>query len=316
MENSNLPITWNISIPVLKNPLLWFQLLMISMVISSFMFALLVGLNLFEQDWQQIPLSILVALIVGAGFFLVFGLIAMVFFSGGISTSYVLDEKYIQQYTLRKENKWSKVLLILGFLSGNRAAITATGAGLLAKSREVFSVGWKDIIQVEFIPKLNEIRFKNQWRTIMQLVCPSEGYEKIQNIVNKKISNQRNKKSQIINNDIIAPKKMLLSILAIVFGIFLFADLPVHYVGIFSIATIILALMVIWVKGLMKRIVAIFLMLIPVLAILGAYYYAEIDFTAPGSNYAFIIEIVAIGFFMGLAMSALLKNRDKILLPK
>ncbi len=60
MENQplNTPEQWDINISILKNPLLWFQLLMVALLASSYLTLLMVGINLFEYHWEDIPASL------------------------------------------------------------------------------------------------------------------------------------------------------------------------------------------------------------------------------------------------------------------
>ncbi|HOP22952.1 MAG TPA: hypothetical protein PK055_06835 [Gammaproteobacteria bacterium] len=266
------------------------------------------GLNLIEQDWQQIPASASVAFIISIGFYVVFGLISFLFFHHGVSTSYHLDENSIQQFTQNKQSKWTKLLLVLGFLTGNRAALTATGAGLLAKSRELISTDWDDLTHADFFPTRNEIRLKNNWRTVMQVVCEEDDFESIKQIIKQQIKNK-----PILNRDVNSdhtslPKKVVLSLLILILGSFLFIRLPVHYVGSFALATIVTALFSVWGQGRLKTIMGGLLFLMPLLAVFGAYHYREIDFNKAGSEYAFMIEILIILYFIGLSIGVLFKR--------
>lgn len=302
------PVIWDIKLPILKNPLLWFQLFIIGFVVFVFMFLLLVGINLFEYQWQEIPTSIVVAATIGGGFFVVLSLTALLLFGRGVPTSYVLAEDHIEQHTLRKQSKIAQFLPYLGILTGNSAALTAKGAGLLAKSREVIGVVWKDVNKVEFFPQRNEIHLKNDWRTVIQVICPSEQYNTIKQIISKKVTTNKQQLTKQQTTPSNFPQKWMLSLFIVVAGALLFIRLPIHYVGIFTIATIISAFLALWTTGLKKHFFALALLLLPVIAVTAAYFYREVSFTRPGAIYAFIIEVISIGFFMLLSLSILFKK--------
>lgn len=52
------PTQWEVNISILNNPLLWFQLFMVALISSSYLTLLLVGFNLFEHAWDDIPASL------------------------------------------------------------------------------------------------------------------------------------------------------------------------------------------------------------------------------------------------------------------
>ena len=92
-SSDTIPIEWDINISILKNPLLWFQLFMVVLISTSFLLLLLVGLNLYENNWEDIPSSLAVVSIIGSGLFLAFSLILILMYGRGIPTKYVLQDE-------------------------------------------------------------------------------------------------------------------------------------------------------------------------------------------------------------------------------
>lgn len=131
---------WEVNISILKNPLLWFQLVMVALISSSYLILLLVGLNLFENHWEDIPASLSVGILMAGGLFIAFSLILILMNWRGIPTKYILKDKYIEQHTLVRGKKTAGLLSLFGILSGKSAGYTAAGATLLASSREQIAV--------------------------------------------------------------------------------------------------------------------------------------------------------------------------------
>jgi len=194
-RKSKLPMQWDINISILKNPLFWFQLFMVSFIPASYLILLLVGLNLFEYHWDDIPASLSVGLIIGGGLFIAFSLVLFLMRWRGIPTTYVLKDKHIEQHTLARGKKTVGLLSLLGILSGRSAGYTAAGATLLARSRELIAIEWKDATRLEVFPSRNEIQLHNNWRTIMQIVCPADQFDNILHFIQQKT--EKNKLSEV-----------------------------------------------------------------------------------------------------------------------
>jgi len=297
-----VPLVWDINISILRNPLLWSQLFIVVLLSSSFLLFLLVGLNLYENHWEDIPSSLLVFLSIGGGLFLALSLIAFLMFGRGIPTKYVLRDGYIEQHTLSRGKKAVGVFGLFALLSGKNAGYTAAGASLLAHSREQIAVAWKDVSQLKVFPKRKEIQLHNEWRTTMQVVCPDDQFDKILEIIKQKTGQQSIQKKVKENSETPFAHKMILSLLTLVFGLFLFPRLPIHFVGIFAIATMLFALLALWSNGLKKRIFGGILFLLPLIGVGLAFVVGEVDFSQSGAIYALIIELMILGFFLLLGL--------------
>ncbi len=303
----NTPEQWDINISILKNPLLWFQLLMVALLASSYLMLLMVGINLFEYHWEDIPASLGVGLVVGGGLFIALSLVLFVMNWRGIPTKYVLQDKHIEQHTLARGKKTAGLLSIFGILSGKSAGYTAAGATLLATSREQIAVEWKDATSLKVFPKRNEIQLHNEWRTVMQVICPENQFDNILQFIQQKT--EKNKLPEKVKENTETPfaKKVILSIFSLIFGVFLFPRLPIHYVGVFSIATMIFAFLALWSTGLKQRIFGGVLFLLPIIGVSLAFLAGEVDLSHQGAIYALIIELIALGFFLVLGLGVVLK---------
>ncbi len=301
--SSMIPLEWDINISILHNPLLWFQLFITALLSSSFLLFLLVGLNLYENHWEDIPSSLLVFSIMGGGLFLALSLITLLLFGRGIPTKYVLRDEYIEQHTLSKGKKAVGVFGLFALLSGKNAGYTATGASLLAHSREQIAVAWKDVFELQVFPKRKEIQLHNEWRTTMQIVCPNDQFNKILQTIEKKTEKNHKREKESEKKETPFAIKVILSLLTLVLGIFLFPRLPIHFVGIFTIATMLFAFLALWSSGFKKRVFAAILFLLPIIGVGLAFVVGEVDFSQSGAIYALIIELIILGFFLLLGLS-------------
>ena len=303
----NTPEQWDINISILKNPLLWFQLLMVAFLASSYLMLLMVGINLFEYHWEDIPASFGVGLVVGGGLFIALSLVLFVMNWRGIPTKYVLQDKHIEQHTLARGKKTAGLLSLFGILSGKSAGYTAAGATLLARSREQIAVEWKDASHLKVFPRRNEIQLHNEWRTVMQVVCPEDQFDSILQFIQQKTKQYKvvEKKKGSIETPF--AKKLILSLFAIIFGVFLFPRLPIHYVGIFSIASIIFALLALWSSGFKQRVFGGVLALLPIVGIALAFIVGEVDMSHSGAIYALLLELLFLSFFLLLGFAILFK---------
>jgi hypothetical protein len=298
---------WETNISILKNPLLWFQVMMVALLSSSYILLLLLGFNLFESQWEDIPASFIVASFVAAGFFLAFSVVLFLMYWRGIPTRYILEENSIEQYTLKRSKKTAGVLSVFGMLSGNKSAYTLAGTTLLAQSREKIAVEWKEVTHLLVFPKRNEIQLRNEWRTIMQVVCPPEQFDGIQQFIQQKTENNRLPEMVKENTSTPFEKKVVLSIFSLIFGVFLFPRLPIHYVGIFAIATMLFGLLVLWSSGVKQRIFAGILFILPIIGVVLAFVWGEVDMSKQGAVYALLIELLMLGYFMLLALMVTFK---------
>jgi len=204
---------------------------------------------------------------------------------------------------LNRGKKAAGLLGLFALLSGKNAGYTAAGASLLAHSREQIAVAWKDVFEVQVFPKRKEIQLHNEWRTTMQVVCPNDQFDKILQIIKKKTEKNHKIEKEAEKRETPFAKKVMLSLLTLVLGIFLFPRLPIHFVGIFTIATMLFALLSLWSNGFKKRIFAGILFLLPLIGVGLAFIVGEVDFSQSGAIYALIIELMILGFFLFLGLS-------------
>ncbi|NOY23094.1 MAG: hypothetical protein GXO70_06255 [Acidobacteria bacterium] len=294
---------WEIKIPVFKNPLLWCQLFIVSFLSSGFVLVLLVGLNLFEYHWEEIPNSFLVWAILAGGIFLAFAVILMLLFRG-VVTRYTISEKGVVQETLTPYRKFAKKVPFLALLFGGKQGITTAGAGMLAKSREVIFAPWKDISLVELYPSRMEIRLKNQWRTVMQIICLPENYREIAELAQRSVSIKPGEGPDSVFFQVV------FTFLTLLLGVALFPRLPIHVPGVFVILMMLLfAFPTIWSTTKLRKISAAIILITLLAGVFLAFYFGEVDFSGEGALYAASIEFLSFAFFSALALRGIFSGK-------
>lgn len=297
---------WEINIPTINNPLLWYQLVVMAGVGASYVFFLLLGLNIYERQWHDIPDSFVVGLTLFAGMFIAFSLIMLIFFGRGSQTKYIVNDEGIVQQTFSGKIKKFRWLGLLSIFSNTGAGYTAAGASLLSGSRDIISAEWKDISRIEISSIRNEIELKDGWHTVMQVFTSPEEYDRVVEFVRSKVEvseEESEKKSRTFAN------RIFLTLFALLFGFMLFPRLPIHYIAPFVLLTVVFALFALWSDDPKKRIFSLLLMAVPVIGSgLGLYMDGLSDMDKSGAIYAICIEIFLLGYFVWLGWSEFMQS--------
>ena len=284
---------WEISAPVIKNPLIWFQSVLVVGLGATFVFLLLIGLNLYEKQWDRIPDSLTVWFFLFLGMAVLYGITMLLMFAGGTVTRYELSDGGIVQYSLYKKRKFFKWLGLLGLFSNTSAGYTAAGAALLSDAREVIGIAWDEVTHIEMYPFRHEIRLKNDWRTQMQVFCSKEKYEEVLGVARMHIT-----EVPVLKQPMSFAHKVFFSLFSLVFGIFLFPELPIEVVPLFTLLMMVSALFALWSEGMKRRIASIITLfsaigLPTVSAVMNG-----VGMQRDGALYALIVEVLLYLFFV------------------
>ncbi len=172
--------TWQISVPIFKNPLIMKQLALV-FGIPFGLLALILGLSTGQWILSLYILGIL------AGLLILTGLIVLLLYRGRYDAEFSLDDKGAlcrTQTGQRKKNKVINTLAVtLGLLSGKPAV---AGAGLLAQSRQEVFIRWKNISKVKFKPGSRTILIRSGLMESIALFCDETNYEDVSSLVRQK----------------------------------------------------------------------------------------------------------------------------------
>ena len=286
-------VEWEVPAPVIKNPLIWFQSVLVVGLGATFVFLLLIGANLYERHWEQIPDSLTVWFFLFLGMAVLYGIAMLLILAGGTVTRYELDDGGIAQYSLYKKRKFFKWLGLLGLFSNTSAGYTAAGSALLSGAREAIGITWDEVTHIETYPFRHEIRLKNDWRTQMQVFCPKEKYEEVLDVARVHIIEVPAAKQPMP-----FAHKVFLSFFSLVFGIFLFPELPIEVVPLFTLVMMLSALFALWSEGRKKGIASLITLLfatgLPTIsAVING-----VGMQRDGALYALIVEALLYLFFV------------------
>ena len=98
-----------------------------------------------------------------------------------------MDETGITNYTQKKQAKRNRVvndlLIALGLFSRNP---TAVGTGMIAQSRQVMHLHWRDIRKVRYYPRTHTIMVRGGYTQKIALFCTPENYAQVAEMVREK----------------------------------------------------------------------------------------------------------------------------------
>jgi hypothetical protein len=111
----------------------------------------------------------------------------MIVYGDKYAPGFIVDETGIVNYTQEKQAKRSKVInglaVALGLISGN---FTAAGAGMIAQSRQVVRLKWKNIRKVSYDPKRHTILVRGGYMEKIAIFCTPENYTEVSERIRQK----------------------------------------------------------------------------------------------------------------------------------
>jgi len=287
---------WEIEVPVMKNPLLLFQTALVVGIGATFVFLLLLGLNLYERAWGQIADSFVVWISLFLGLGLLFTIALLLISAGGKMIRYEVDDKGIVRYDMRKKGGVSKWLGILGLFSGTSAGYTAAGAALLSNARKVEATRWRDVSRIETFPLRREIRLSNDWRTLMQIFCPQDRYDDILKLVRTNVDEKEKDRETLP-----LAHRVVFSFFALLFGFFLLPKLPIEVSPLPVLLLLLSAQAALWSGGKKRRIASIVTMALAIGLPLASAGMNGVHLGREGAWYALGVELLCYFYFVFVA---------------
>lgn len=114
-------------------------------------------------------------------------LLIMIVYGGKYAPGFIVDETGIVNYTQEKHAKRNRVinglLIALGAISGNP---TAMSAGIIAQSKQVMRLRWKNIRKVKHDPKRHTILVRGGYTEKIAVFCTPENYLHVSEFIRQK----------------------------------------------------------------------------------------------------------------------------------
>src|SRR5659263_26837 len=166
-------LQWEIYVPIFKNRII---LKGIGLAVGI-PFGIVIAVILIASKGDVFGTDAKYALgMIGLLFLLTFILIIIVY-GGKYAPGFIVDDTGIVNYTQAKQAKRSKVintmLIVLGALS---ARPTAMGTGMIAQSKQVIGLNWKNVRKVRYYPKQHTILVQGGYTEKIAVFCTQENY--------------------------------------------------------------------------------------------------------------------------------------------
>jgi hypothetical protein len=184
-DGSEKEISWETNISLLTNPMVWKQMAMVIFGACMGMAFILSFIFAVSGEYRDIPAILFISLIISLGLWLLFLLIALVFFGNRMRIRYTMDHNGVLWETVDKRARIAnRMVIAAGILGGN---LKAAGAGSIAASREKEFVHWKELSDAIYDKHRRMLKLRNRWRTVMLVVCLPDNYDQVVAITKKKI---------------------------------------------------------------------------------------------------------------------------------
>ena len=178
-------LSWEAEVPLVTNPLIlraWFKAMG-----ATFLLAMLILGSVFVGTGQIAQVPMLAAVFAAAvlGLTLLGLLIMAVVFGNRLRARFVVSAQGVSYESLDNRAKsLVRLAIAAGALTGQPGA---TGAGLLAASREKVALPWRAVSAVRRVPQRHTIVLRNDWRDLLHLYCLPENYTAVGHFVEQRI---------------------------------------------------------------------------------------------------------------------------------
>lgn len=176
--------SWESDVPLLTNPLVLKQMVIVAAGAGLMMACLLTAILAAAGEFQDIPIMLLISLLAAAGLGLLMGLASLLFFGNRIRVRFTLNDKGALWETVDKRAiTGARLAVLAGLLGGSPQT---AGAGLLANARRVEFISWPEVAAVERNPRHLMIVLRGRGRPLMMLICRPDNYEQAAGYINER----------------------------------------------------------------------------------------------------------------------------------
>jgi hypothetical protein len=180
-------LQWEIYVPIFKNR---YILKGLALTIGI-PFGILITFIIIAAKGDILGTDAKYALLLIALLFLLTFLLILIVYGNKYAPGFIIDESGIVNYTQKKQAKRNRIInalvIALGALSGN---FTAMGTGMMAQSRQVMQLKWKNIRKVYYDPKRYTILVRGAYMEKIAVFCTQQNYAHVEAIIKKKTGMQ------------------------------------------------------------------------------------------------------------------------------
>ncbi|MBU2602956.1 MAG: hypothetical protein KKA32_12460 [Actinobacteria bacterium] len=171
-------LTWDFDIPLITDRFMLWEFFKVS-GISALLVPILVGLMGFFVEGELVLLPWQVPVFAFAAMFVLF-LLASLLLGNRHGATFHINADGVGYAARKRERRLNRLAIIVGVLGGSP---TATGAGLLAASRETMFIPWEDVQRVKVYRGPRVIVLKDSWHVVQRLYCPPALFEQATRLV-------------------------------------------------------------------------------------------------------------------------------------
>ncbi len=171
-------LTWDFDIPLITDRFMLWEFFKVS-GISALLVPILVALMGFFVEGELVLLPWQVPVFAFVAMFVLF-LLASLLLGNKHGATFHLDANGVGYAARKREQRLNRLAIIVGVLGGSP---TATGAGLLAASRETLFISWEDVERIKVYPGPRVIVLKDSWHVVQRLYCPPALFEQAAQLV-------------------------------------------------------------------------------------------------------------------------------------
>ncbi len=183
IETNNNRLQWEIYVPIFRNRFILKGLgLAIGLPFGIVIAVIIItaGGDIFGTD-AKYALG-LIALLFILTFFLI-----LIVYGGQYAPGFIIDETGIVNYTQAEHARRSRIinglLIALGLFSGSS---TSVGVGMIAQSKQVMRLRWKNIRKVMYYPKRYTILVRGGYTEKIAIFCTPEKYLDVEAMIKER----------------------------------------------------------------------------------------------------------------------------------
>lgn len=177
-------IQWQISVPILKNSMIWRQL-GLAIGFPFGLVTLVIVLSSGKDIYALYGLGLICSLLFIVWLYIIY------IYEGRYEVEFVLDKKGVQSRTLPKHAKKSflanTLIRTLDFFWRLSGRPPIKNGGLLAQSRQKKFVQWNKVIKINWKPETHSILLYASSRQYIKLICRARYYSLIEQTVKNEI---------------------------------------------------------------------------------------------------------------------------------
>ena len=220
-------ISWEVSVPLLTNRFILYDLLKVWGISSLFLFFILTGIAVYDRNWRAFTGLMQLGGVVSAGLLVLLILVMLGFFWNRFPMGFTLGPQGARVVSLSRRGRWgNRLAVVLGALAGKPGV---AGAGLLGMAQETAAMAWNDVRRLNIHATSRVISLMDNWHVVMRLYCTPQNYNVVLDAVQKWADTGIKKAAQAPRAKFFSSTRRLwLKSLLAAFAAFLVAALPLE----------------------------------------------------------------------------------------